>query len=71
MLDQITTIVTAENYNREDAKLVDGRANWFEIRTDKSELLICAENEEEMREWMEAIESLRMENNNEGGVIIP
>jgi hypothetical protein len=33
-------------------------SNWFEIITKNNNYLICAENEEEMRDWVDSIEFL-------------
>lgn len=57
VLDQIETIKTEENYKENKPA---EKPNWFEIVTPKKSLTISCESDSEMREWVGAIEALRM-----------
>jgi len=54
LLDDILAVVSEQNVF--DSKVMDNPPFWFEIITKKTNYLICAENELELRDWIEAIE---------------
>jgi hypothetical protein len=60
ILDDILTIVSEKNIYEENRSAAgnpqEKLSNWFEIITKKNSYLITADSEDEMREWVEAIE---------------
>jgi hypothetical protein len=54
-LDDILTIISEKNIYK-DEKPVDRPNYWFELITKKTNYLICADSEQEMRDWVDALE---------------
>jgi hypothetical protein len=54
-VDDIVTIISEKNIYK-DIKPADRPPFWFEIVTKKNNYLICADSEQEMRDWVEALE---------------
>lgn len=53
------TIVTNDNVSKDSNQQSDAVSNnWFEIITKKNNYLIAADNEEDLRDWVDSIEWL-------------
>jgi len=65
ILDDILTVVSEKNiYQDTSSKGSEKLSFWFEIITKKTNYLICADSETDMRDWVEAIEfALQMQKN--------
>jgi hypothetical protein len=62
-LDDILTVVSEKNIYQDRSDTSDKPNRfWFEIITKKSNFLICAESEQDLRDWVEAIEFVIAEN---------